>query len=187
MKAIPFARVPVNELWTAKRVLDAGVLGVMFPFTSTAKLAQQAVAACKYPPAGRRGSGAGLASFRWPPADQWSIKRLMKAILIVWVSMLCFGAALRADECCEEKSVKVEQKMREIDLNIAFKQYEQIRIEAAKAELQLAMAGLDENPSAEQKRELNQMERRVRLLQELAERTKIQITEMAKPMAAVTK
>jgi 2-keto-3-deoxy-L-rhamnonate aldolase RhmA len=65
LKAIPFARVPVNELWTAKRVLDAGVLGVIFPFTSTPELAQQAAAACKYPPAGRRGSGAGLAAFRW--------------------------------------------------------------------------------------------------------------------------
>jgi 2-keto-3-deoxy-L-rhamnonate aldolase RhmA len=29
--AAAFARVPVNELWTAKRVLDAGVQGVMFP------------------------------------------------------------------------------------------------------------------------------------------------------------
>lgn len=65
LKAVPFARVPVNELWTAKRVLDAGALGVMFPFTSTPELAQRAVAACKYPPAGRRGSGAGLATFRW--------------------------------------------------------------------------------------------------------------------------
>jgi len=34
-----FARVPVNEIWTAKRVLDAGVFGVMFPFTSTPELA----------------------------------------------------------------------------------------------------------------------------------------------------
>jgi len=69
LKAVPFARVPVNELWTAKRVLDAGVLGVMFPFTSTPELARQAVAACKYPPAGRRGSGAGLATFRWPAPE----------------------------------------------------------------------------------------------------------------------
>jgi 2-keto-3-deoxy-L-rhamnonate aldolase RhmA len=68
LKAVPFARVPVNEVWTAKRVLDAGALGVMFPFTSTPELARQAVAACKYPPQGRRGSGAGLARFRWPAA-----------------------------------------------------------------------------------------------------------------------
>lgn len=66
LPAVPFARVPVNEIWTAKRVLDAGVFGVMFPFTSTPELARQAADACRYPPAGRRGSGAGLAMFGWP-------------------------------------------------------------------------------------------------------------------------
>ena len=70
-KAVPFARVPVNELWTAKRVLDAGVHGVIFPFTSTPELAAQAVAACRYPPHGRRGSGAGLAKFAWPEVDDY--------------------------------------------------------------------------------------------------------------------
>src|SRR5438128_1460322 len=69
LKALPFARVPVNEIWTAKRVLDAGVSGVIFPFTSTPDLACQAVAACRYPPHGRRGSGAGLATFCWPEQD----------------------------------------------------------------------------------------------------------------------
>jgi 2-keto-3-deoxy-L-rhamnonate aldolase RhmA len=64
--AVPMARVPVNELWTAKRALDAGVFGVIFPFTSTAALAQQAVTACRYPPLGRRGAGAGLATASWP-------------------------------------------------------------------------------------------------------------------------
>ena len=39
LPAVPFARPPVNELWTAKRLLDAGVLGVIFPFTRTAELA----------------------------------------------------------------------------------------------------------------------------------------------------
>ncbi|MBI3418421.1 MAG: aldolase [Verrucomicrobia bacterium] len=72
LKAVPFARVPVNELWTAKRVLDNGVLGVVFPFTSTPELARQAAAACKYPPAGRRGSGARLAAFRWPAPEGYS-------------------------------------------------------------------------------------------------------------------
>ena len=72
LKAIPFARPPVNELWTAKRVLDAGVLGVIFPFTSSPQLAQQAVQACRYPPAGKRGSGATLARIRWQdPSDYY--------------------------------------------------------------------------------------------------------------------
>lgn len=69
VKSLPFARVPVNELWMAKRVLDCGVLGVIFPFTSTPELARQAVAACKYPPHGGRGSGAGLATFCWPAPE----------------------------------------------------------------------------------------------------------------------
>jgi 2-keto-3-deoxy-L-rhamnonate aldolase RhmA len=71
LPAVPFARVPVNELWTAKRVLDAGVQGVIFPFTSRPELAKQAVDACRYPPFGRRGSGAGLATSSWPEPDRY--------------------------------------------------------------------------------------------------------------------
>src|SRR5438309_9582260 len=67
-----FARVPVNEIWTAKRVLDAGVSGVIFPFTSTPELAAQAAAACRYPPQGRRGSGAGLAKLCWPDRERYA-------------------------------------------------------------------------------------------------------------------
>jgi 2-keto-3-deoxy-L-rhamnonate aldolase RhmA len=69
LKAVPFIRVPVNELWTAKRALDSGALGVVFPFTSTPELARQAVAACKYPPVGKRGYGPSLASSRWPAPE----------------------------------------------------------------------------------------------------------------------
>jgi len=69
LKAVPFARVPVIELWTAKRVMDAGVMGVVFPFTSTPELAMRAAEACRYPPEGKRGSGPGLATFHWPPAE----------------------------------------------------------------------------------------------------------------------
>ncbi len=65
LKAMPFTRVPVNEPWQAKRVLDSGSLGVIFPFTSTRELAEQAVKACKYPPLGIRGFGAALAASRW--------------------------------------------------------------------------------------------------------------------------
>ena len=66
LPAVPIARPPVNALWSAKRLLDSGVLGVIFPFTSTPELAKQAAAACRYPPRGLRGSGADLAQFRWP-------------------------------------------------------------------------------------------------------------------------
>jgi 2-keto-3-deoxy-L-rhamnonate aldolase RhmA len=69
---VPLVRVPVNELWTAKRALDVGALGVIFPFTSTPELARQAVAACKYPPLGKRGYGPGLASMRWPAPEGYA-------------------------------------------------------------------------------------------------------------------
>src|SRR6185369_7686644 len=71
LPALPFARVPVNELWTAKRVLDAGVHGVIFPFTGTPEQTRQAVAACRYPPLGKRGSGAGLATTTWPEPERY--------------------------------------------------------------------------------------------------------------------
>src|ERR1035437_1823126 len=64
--AAVFARVPVVELWTAKRMLDQGVSGVIFPFAGTAEKAARAAAACRYPPAGLRGSGAGAAVRTWP-------------------------------------------------------------------------------------------------------------------------
>lgn len=66
LPAAVFARVPVVELWTAKRVLDQGVSGVIFPFTGTPAKAACAAASCRYPPAGGRGSGAGAAVRTWP-------------------------------------------------------------------------------------------------------------------------
>lgn len=83
LKAVPIVRVPVNELWTAKRVLDEGALGVIFPFCSTPDLARQAAAACKYPPHGRRGSGPGLAAFRWPAAEGYHTFADNNALVIV--------------------------------------------------------------------------------------------------------
>jgi 2-keto-3-deoxy-L-rhamnonate aldolase RhmA len=85
LKAIPFTRVPVNEVWTAKRMLDVGSLGVIFPFTSTPELARQAVAACKYPPEGLRGAGPSLAMLRWPVPGgytQWANRNVMVIIII---------------------------------------------------------------------------------------------------------
>src|ERR1044071_6473701 len=69
LPAVPLARPPTNELWTAKRLLDTGVLGVIFPFTRTPELARPGGAPCRYPPKGLRGSGADLAQFRWPASE----------------------------------------------------------------------------------------------------------------------
>jgi 2-keto-3-deoxy-L-rhamnonate aldolase RhmA len=71
MEVSVFARVPVTAVWTAKRVLDQGVRGVIFPFVSDPELARTAAQACRYPPTGLRGSGAGLAVSTWPEAGNY--------------------------------------------------------------------------------------------------------------------
>lgn len=85
LPAVPFARLPVAETWTAKRVLDAGVHGVVFPFVSTPALARQAAAACRYPPEGRRGSGASLAISCWPEPDGYydSADRNLLTVVVI--------------------------------------------------------------------------------------------------------
>ncbi len=58
----PLIRVPWNDLAMAKRGLDTGAHGIMFPMVNTKAEAEQAVQVCKYPPVGVRGAGAGRAA-----------------------------------------------------------------------------------------------------------------------------
>lgn len=55
--AMPFARVPWNEPGIIGRVLDAGAMGVIIPMVNSVDEAAAAVAACRYPPEGRRSYG----------------------------------------------------------------------------------------------------------------------------------
>jgi 4-hydroxy-2-oxoheptanedioate aldolase len=82
-KAVPITRVPTNELWLAKRVLDEGSLGVIFPFTSTRELAERAVAACRYPPLGDRGFGPAFALSRFGLSGPDYVKFANENVLVV--------------------------------------------------------------------------------------------------------
>jgi 4-hydroxy-2-oxoheptanedioate aldolase len=53
----PAARVPVNDATLIGRVLDLGALSVMVPLVETPEEAARAVAACRFPPLGRRSMG----------------------------------------------------------------------------------------------------------------------------------
>jgi 4-hydroxy-2-oxoheptanedioate aldolase len=55
--ATPAVRVPWNEPWMIGRALDAGALGVILPMINSPEEAAQAVAACRYAPAGERSFG----------------------------------------------------------------------------------------------------------------------------------
>jgi 2-keto-3-deoxy-L-rhamnonate aldolase RhmA len=54
----PLARAPWNEFVTIKRMLDAGVYGLLIPYVNTREEAEMAVKACKYPTEGIRGVAA---------------------------------------------------------------------------------------------------------------------------------
>ncbi len=102
---VPLVRVPVNELWTAKRALDIGALGIIFPFTSTPELARQAVDACKYPPIGKRGASAGLATLRWPVPGSYADFADQNAMVIIIVEQK--EAVERIDEILDVPGIDV--------------------------------------------------------------------------------
>ena len=64
--------VPCNDQVTLKRVLDAGAEGVMIPSIESAEEARAAVAACRYPPNGRRGTAASsVRASNWGMAPRY--------------------------------------------------------------------------------------------------------------------
>ncbi|MEM7325653.1 MAG: aldolase/citrate lyase family protein [Actinomycetota bacterium] len=60
--SIPIARAPWNEPGIIGKLLDAGVMGVIIPMVNTVAEAEQAVAACRYAPAGSRSFGPARAA-----------------------------------------------------------------------------------------------------------------------------
>jgi 4-hydroxy-2-oxoheptanedioate aldolase len=70
---VPMARVPTNNIENAKRALDSGAYGVIFPMCCSRQEAEDAVAACKYPPLGRRSVGGSLhaLNFGGSPGDYY--------------------------------------------------------------------------------------------------------------------
>ena len=53
----PIVRVPVNDATTIGKVLDLGALAVVVPLVESVEEAAASVAACRYPPHGRRSAG----------------------------------------------------------------------------------------------------------------------------------
>ncbi len=105
LPACVFARVPVVELWTAKRVLDQGVSGVIFPFTSTPELALRAAQACKYPPVGLRGCGPGLAQTSWPEPDCYHDSADRNVVVIAVIEQA--SAVERIDEIAATPGIDI--------------------------------------------------------------------------------
>lgn len=56
----PVVRLPTGETWMIKQALDIGAQSLLIPMVESADQARQLASACRYPPAGVRGMGAGL-------------------------------------------------------------------------------------------------------------------------------
>ena len=54
---VPLVRVPKNDRHQINKLLDVGIMGVMFPWVDTKEDAERAVKSVKYPPLGYRGMG----------------------------------------------------------------------------------------------------------------------------------
>src|SRR4030095_11854998 len=54
----PIVRIPGHEHYHASRLLDNGAQGIVAPHVDTVEEAQRIVAACRYPPQGKRSAGA---------------------------------------------------------------------------------------------------------------------------------
>src|SRR5688572_22514112 len=109
------------------------------------------------------------------------MKRLLSLVVLI---ALCSILPTRADECCQNSEATVQQRLRDIDLNIALKQYEQIRTEAAKAELQLILIETEtEAPEAERSKQARQLSKRIEILSAHADQLRARVTELSKAVA----
>ena len=85
-ETVPVVRVPWNLHWLAKPVLDAGAMGIIFPFIRSKQEAIEAVQAVRYPPEGVRGFSPAFAALRWGlsvPEYVKAANREIMAILLI--------------------------------------------------------------------------------------------------------
>jgi 2-dehydro-3-deoxyglucarate aldolase len=81
----PLVRLSANDAVQIKRVMDAGAHGVIVPMVNSALEAEQAVAAVKYPPQGRRGVGLARAQGYGTRFEEYKGWLAQESIVIVQV------------------------------------------------------------------------------------------------------
>jgi 4-hydroxy-2-oxoheptanedioate aldolase len=80
---VPLARVPFNSLENAKRVLDNGGFGVIYPMCCSVDEARSAVSACRYPPVGERSVGGSLHALNFQCSASEYYARANEEILVI--------------------------------------------------------------------------------------------------------
>lgn len=80
---VPLIRVPSITHQNAKRALDLGAYGIVFPMCNTVELAELAVASCKYPPTGTRSVGGSVHALNFGTNAAEYYKRANDEVLVV--------------------------------------------------------------------------------------------------------
>ena len=81
--SVPLIRVASITHENAKRALDLGAYGIVFPMCNSVELAQLAVSSCKYPPAGTRSVGGSLHALNFGTDAAEYYQRANDQILVV--------------------------------------------------------------------------------------------------------
>lgn len=102
-ETVPLVRVPWNDHVIIKQMLDLGFDGVVVPHTNAEEEARKAVAACRYPPAGRRGFGPRRASNYY--RDQEEYVKLANDSVICAIQIEDVAAADRIEEIIQVPGV----------------------------------------------------------------------------------
>jgi hypothetical protein len=113
---------------------------------------------------------------------------MKKLLSVALLFALCALFPARADECCQNTEATVQQRLREIDLNIALKKYEQIQNEAARAELQLVLLETDSDiPEEDRKAKWKNLNNRVEILRAHADQIRARALELSKAVTVAAK
>jgi len=99
-------RVPWNDPVYLKRILDAGATSLMIPMVETADEAAAAVAACRFPPHGRRGYAAGAQRCtRWGTINDYVAR--WNDTLLLFAQIESASAAARAEAIAATDGIDV--------------------------------------------------------------------------------
>ena len=101
----PVGRVAGFEHWHASRLLDNGAQGIVFPHVDTAEDAKKVADACRFPPAGKRSMGGGLAQVSYKSLPVGEVARAVNDETLVVVMIESPQGVANCEEIAAVKGV----------------------------------------------------------------------------------
>jgi len=101
----PVVRVAGFEHWHASRILDNGAQGIVFPHVDNREQAQRVADACRFPPAGKRSMGGGLAQVEYKSMPIGEVARLVNEETLVVAMIESPSGVANAEEIAAVKGI----------------------------------------------------------------------------------